>query len=167
MVPNRLSVVLVATLLLLVLLPGPAGSQAPQAGCTNAQTGTLLVPTGTGTAPWPLIVFTPQIGDIWVHAAEIKPVLEPTRFYLWASSGGNGITAQLPDFNLQFYASNGSPTGPVHNNVGPDTGIIPLNADHAIVWMRTGPDVPYDGNPFGAEFNYRDACSGQPNGWPG
>lgn len=168
MVPNRLGVVLVATFLLLVLLPGPAGSQAgPLAVCSNPHEGSLVVPTGTENPPWPLILFTPQIGDIWVHAAELKPVGWPTTFYLWASSGGSGTTEQLPDFNIQFYASNGSPLGPTYNAVGPVTGTVPVNADHGIVWMRTGPDVPPDDNPFGAEFIYRDGCSGAPNGWPG
>lgn len=162
-------------LVLLLLMVGPWGPGAQaNGGCVGDLTAGMLVPVPTsGPPPFPLsgihIGFEDFAGLwVYVHQAWITNIGHGTTFYLWPTGGGNVAGQQMPDFNVAFYKDLGNGNTQLietFNEVGPDTGEVPSGADRALVWMRTGPESPLDddGNPFGAEFNYRDQC-GRPPG---
>lgn len=167
-------VLLVVVFLLLVSLVGPATSQidpepVSSGSCANSTTGSILVPTLTANPPSPLTAVNVALNDIYIHVAWIQPIGQNRVFYLWPTGGASHFGTPLPDFNIAFYPSGSGILQPIkiYNDVGKISGTVPGNAGQAMIWMRTGPDSPinWDGNPFGAEFNYRDACTHTPPGF--
>lgn len=162
----------VLVLLLVMMVPLGPGAEA-NGGCDGHRTASMMaaVPT-SGPPPFPLSgihIGLENVAGLWiyVHQAWIEDVQPGTTFYLWPTGGATLVGQEMPDFNVAFYADVGGGTSQLvatHNDVGPDTGTVHPQADRALVWMRTGPESPTndDGNPFGAEFNYRDECGSPP-----
>lgn len=134
-----------------------------QAACANTEQGDLVAPTGTGNPP-PFM--TPLLADLTGLAYYVASPAPGTGYNLFAT--GSSVTAcvlfvcrEVPDFNIAWYNNNGDPVAN-HNNIGDhfadDGFVVPLTADHGLVYMSHGPDVGTADGSVLARFKYQDGC---------
>lgn len=155
---NRGPVVLIAALLVLGMIAvTPVEAVGHRHDCDRVVEERILLPTFSRNPP---PIATPDMGGVilwWIHDHDLA---NNKVFYLWPESEATLFGAVLPDFNIAFYSSVGTQIER-HNDIGKVTGTIPSSADHAIVWMYTGPGVSPD-QFLGAEFIFVNDCNSVP-----
>lgn len=75
----------------------------------------------------------------------------------------NNLCGYPTDYNVAFYRS-GSPSDPLvesFDDPGPVEGVVPQDAEYALVWMRAGASAPLVGDvvPVDDKFSWTMGCS--------
>jgi hypothetical protein len=144
---------------MLLLSVGLSVAPSASAACLLNHQDWLLVPT---LSPQPPAFSSPTLNRVTVYfydgiipgvSFELRSVAPPV------CAGG----ACSPDFNVIFQKHGSGffadQVGPTFNTPGPDSGVVPLGAQWALIWMRYGPDFPNnDGSPALALFNFGQIC---------
>lgn len=133
----------------LASVPADAGAET---GCSFIERGALLLPAG------PVFVEGVTVHTIDLPATGVTYTLQAENE---TSVVVLGMERTYPDFNIAFYTDEGDLITN-HDMPGSQDGIVPVDADHAVVTMDPGPDLVWVTAPDldGSRFVYAQACLG-------
>jgi hypothetical protein len=148
-----------------VLALSVVGSTVAGSGCTQGE-GRIWLPWGP--SPPPVAELEGEVVDLHLIFYYVVSDLRPGQSFRLSPVGADGEIICIqgecvhePDFNIAFMVDSGLVHGrlEVFDDSGPVEGVVPSNADYAVVWMNTGANpLGLDEAPLDAVFSLKQGC---------